>query len=318
MKKILYRYNPETDNFERIFMTPELRLIKGVKFFGASLLMGGLLYVATFFWLGNPTEKALRQENYRLRTQYSGMQQRLDNSLEVMEKIQNRDDNFYRVMLQMDPVASSKRYAGLTDGMAVQSLSDESLITSVTRQLDLLDRQLYAQSLSFDKLREAIEEHKDKISHIPSVLPINRNQFVLSSGYGNRRGRVSGNRIFHSGLDLAASEGTPVVATADGIVKYADWRSASGNFILIDHDYNYASSYAHLQKIRIKKGDKVKRGEVIGYVGSTGRSSAPHLHYEVLFKDEPQNPVNYYFMDLTPDEYAEMIQTAEDAGQTLE
>lgn len=299
-------------------MTPELRLLKGIKFFGASLLMGALLFAATFFWLGNPTERALRQENYRLRNQYGNLQRRLDNSLKIMEKIQNRDDNFYRVMLRMDPMSGSKRYAGLTEDISGRSLSDESLITSVSRQLDILDRQLYAQSLSFDKLREAIESNKEKISHIPSVLPIKSHDFVLSSGYGYRRDRVSGNRIFHSGLDLAAAEGTPVMATADGRVDYADWKSASGNCVILDHEYNYSSTYSHLQKINVKKGERVKRGDIIGYVGSTGKSSAPHLHYEVLFKDEPQNPVNYYFMDLTPDEYAEMIQTAEDAGQVLE
>lgn len=149
-------------------------------------------------------------------------------------------------------------------------------------------------------------------------MPISISDYTMSSGYGIRRDPIYGSSKFHAGLDFAAQTGTPVYATADGEVTVADRRSSYGNCIDISHGYNYLTRYAHLSKIMVKAGQSVKRGEVIGLVGSTGKSTGPHLHYEVRFKDEPQNPVNYYFMDLTPEQYAEMVQLAENAGHVMD
>lgn len=142
--------------------------------------------------------------------------------------------------------------------------------------------------------------------------------YTMSSGYGYRRDPVYGTTKFHSGLDFAAVTGTPVYATGDGVVEYAERRSGYGNCIDISHGYNYTTRYAHLSEILVSSGQEVKRGDLIGKVGSTGKSTGPHLHYEVRFKDEPQNPVNYYFMDLTPEQYAEMIREAENAGHVMD
>lgn len=320
-KRVFYRYNPETDNFERYYPTMKDRL----KSLGRYLIVGsilGVIFAACFFGItGGPTENALRRENSELRSKYNVLSRRLDNSLKVMENIKNRDDNFYRVMMQMEPVSRSQRYAGLDNSSRyadMGSLSDAALVTRVTRQMDLLDRQLYAQSLSFDQLKGGASEQKDKLAHIPSVLPINIKDFTMSSGYGYRRDPVYGAQRFHEGLDFAAPTGTEVYATADGKVDAADRKGGYGIMIDISHGYNYVTRYAHLSRMVVKAGDEVKRGQLIGYVGSTGKSTGPHLHYEVRFKDEPQNPVNYYFMDLTPEEYADMIQLAENAGHVMD
>lgn len=320
-RPIYYIYNPETDNFERVFPSIKGRIWGFLRIGCLSLLIGIGLYFVIFYSFEAPTEQNLRKENAILKSQYNILNRRLDNSLKVMANIQNRDDNFYRVMMQMDPVGYGQRLAGLDNEKRyreLQNTPDAGLVRLLTQRLDLFERQLYAQSLSFDQLKETASKQKDKLAHIPSVIPINIKDFTMSSGYGVRRDPIYGSSKFHTGLDFAAKTGTPIFATADGKVTEAGRQSGYGNCIDISHGYNYLTRYAHLSEILVKPGQEVKRGEMIGKVGSTGKSTGSHLHYEVRFKDEPQNPVNYYFMDLTPEEYAEMVQLAENAGHVMD
>ena len=320
-KNIYYKYNPETDNFERVYPSIKGRLASWIKTWARALFLAVIIFFLVFYCFDSPTEENLRAENSQLRSQYSILNRRLDNSLKVMKHIQDRDDNFYRVMMQMDPMSTTQRMAGLDNEARykeLSKLSDARLVTQLTQRIDLLERQLYAQVQSFDQLRTAMGLQKDKLNHIPSVLPINIADYTMSSGYGYRRDPIYGSTKFHEGLDFAASTGTPVFATADGKVTVAKREAGYGNCIDIDHGFNYITRYAHLSNILVKEGEDVKRGQLIGKVGSTGKSTGPHLHYEVRFKGEAQNPVNYYFMDLTPEEYAEMIQMADNAGHVMD
>lgn len=320
-RNIIYRYNSETDNYERIFPSWKQRFLKWGLFLLASICLGVCFYfVFTLIW-GSPTEANLRRENLSLKSQYNILNRRLENSLRVMSDIQKRDDNFYRVMMQMEPLSHSQRYAGLDNEERYKSLSklnDSRLVMLLTQRLDLFDRQLYAQSLSFDQLRAVASEQSEKLTHVPSIIPINIKDYTMSSGYGYRRDPIYGTTKFHEGLDFAAAIGTDVYATADGFVLEADRKSGYGNCVDLSHGYNYVTRYAHLSEILVKEGQEVKRGDLIGKVGSTGKSTGPHLHYEVRFKDEPQNPVNYYFMDLTPEQYDEMVREAENAGHVMD
>lgn len=321
MKNIYYRYNAETDNYERVYRTLKDRLGAALRVTLLAIVIAGAAIGVVFLCYDTPTEKNLRAENRQLKTQYNILSRRLDNSLAVMQNIQNRDDNFYRVMMQMEPLSRGQRLAGLDNERRykeLQGLPESRLITDFARKLDFLDRCIYAQSLSFDELRDMASKQQDKLNHIPSVLPLNIADYTMSSGYGYRRDPVYGSAAFHAGLDFAAKEGTAVYATADGRVALADWKGGYGNCIDIDHGYNYLTRFGHLSKILVKSGQMVKRGEKIGEVGSTGKSTGPHLHYEVRFKDEPQNPVNYYFMDITPEGYEEMIRLAENAGHVMD
>ncbi|MDE6143728.1 MAG: M23 family metallopeptidase [Muribaculaceae bacterium] len=298
-----------------------MRLGSWLRVWVKAVVIAVMMFLIVFYCFESPTEENLRKENAQLRTQYGILGRRLENSLKVMARIQERDDNFYRVMMQMDPMSNSERHAGLDNEnryRELQELSDAGLVTRLTQSMDLLERQLYAQSQSFDQLRTVLGTQKDKIAHIPSILPINVKDYTMSSGYGYRRDPIYGSSKFHEGLDFAASTGTDVFATADGNVSVARRAAGYGNCIDIDHGYNYMSRYAHLSEILVKEGDSVKRGQLIGKVGSTGKSTGPHLHYEVRFKDEAQNPVNYYFMDLSPEEYADMIQAADNAGHVMD
>ena len=321
MRQVFYRYNPDTDNFERHYPTLRSRL----KSAGRYVMVGGAigigLYLLMFYAFDAPTERNLKEENSKLKSQYAILEKRLANSIKVMEDIRNRDDNFYRVMMQMDPLSSNQRYSGLDNDAKygdIDKMNDAELVIRMNRSMDLLEHQIYSQSVSFDQLREAAGVQKDKIARIPSVLPINVKDYTMSSGYGYRRDPIYGTAKFHEGLDFAAATGTPVFATADAVVEVAERKPGYGNCIDLDHGYNYLTRYAHLSQILVKPGQQVKRCEMIGKVGSTGKSTGSHLHYEVRFKGEPQNPVNYYFMDLSPQEYVDMIRLAENSGHVMD
>lgn len=320
-KNIYYKYNPETDNFERVYPSLRMRLASWGRLWSMAVVLAAVLFFVVFYCFDSPTEENLRAENAELKAQYGILNRRLDNTLKVMDRIKDRDDNFYRVMMQMDPMSPLQRHSGLDNEARyreLQQLSDAGLVTYLTQRMDLLERQLFAQVQSFDQLRDAVGKQKDKLSHIPSVLPIKVEDYTMSSGYGYRRDPIYGSSKFHEGLDFSASIGTPVYATADGEITVAKREAGYGNCIDIDHGYNYLTRYAHLSEILVKEGSQVKRGQMIGKVGSTGKSTGPHLHYEVRFKGEAQNPVNYYFMDLTPEEYNEMIRFAENAGHVMD
>lgn len=320
-RKVLYRYNPETDNYERAYPTLRERGWRVLRLCLLSLAFGVGAYLLFTYAFGSPSEKALRNENRQLQSQYNILQRRVDNSLKVMENIQNRDDNFYRVMMQMDPLSRGQRLAGLDNEQrykALATLADDELVERLTRSIDLLDRQLYAQSASFDQLRDMASRQEDKLARTPAVLPISVQDYTMASGYGYRRDPVYGSTKFHEGLDFSAAPGTNVYATADGTVVHAGWQGHYGNCVDVDHGYNYMTRYAHLRSVAVKEGTKVRRGELLGEVGSTGKSSGPHLHYEVRFKGQPQNPVNYYFMDVTPEQYDEMVRMAENAGHVMD
>jgi len=321
VKQVFYKYNPDTDNFERYYPTIKTRLASFARYLIVGGAIGTAFYLIYIFAFDMPTERNLRKENNDLKSQYAILEKRLDNSMKVMEDIRNRDDNFYRVMMQMDPLGNNHQYSGIDSYSKYENigkLSDSELIGRMNKSLDLLEHQIYSQSVSFDQLKTVAGEQKDKMARIPSILPINIKDYTMSSGYGYRRDPIYGTTKFHAGLDFAAATGTPVFATADAVVVSAERRSSYGNCIDLDHGYNYLTRYAHLSQILVKPGQQIKRGELIGKVGSTGKSTGSHLHYEVRFKGEPQNPVNYYFMDLSPKEYADMIQLAENSGHVMD
>lgn len=316
-----YKYNPVTDNYERIYPTLRSRLASLGKLLLASSAIALCMWLAAWYLLSSPNEESLRDENSALKQKYSLLQKRLDYAMKILDGIEKRDDNFYRVMLQMEPVSRSRRYAGFDNPdlySTIQSLSDAALADRIGRDIDLLNHKLYTQSKSFDDLKEAAAGQQKKLAHIPSILPLNVSDLSIASGFGMRKDPVYGSSKFHEGIDLAAAEGTPVFAPANGIVKFTGWKGSLGNSIEIDHGYNYITRFGSLSEITVAEGQQVRRGEIIGRVGSSGKSTGPHVHYEVRFKDEPQNPINYYFMDLTPAQYEEMIEFAENAARVMD
>lgn len=325
-KRKLYLYNPETDNFERFYPSLKDRGRSILVTLLVGLVIAVAFYLLIFYLFETPTVENLTAENKRLKERLEAQQEnvvnRLNYSMEVMRAIQERDSNFYRVIMQMDSISPyiispsklrEERYARL------KKVNDSKLISGLVKSLDSLDDALLRQSISFTELVATALQDRDKLRHIPSIIPVNAVDYTVASGYGKRIDPVYNVPKFHSGIDFALEEGTPVYATADGTVSVAAKDNKGyGNHVDIDHGYDYMTRYAHLSKIMVKQGQKVKRGELVGMIGNTGKSTGPHLHYEVHFKGEPQNPVDYYYMDLSPEQYDEIVKFAANAGHVMD
>ena len=321
-KKTFYRYNNVTDSYERVYPSRSERIKTVLRQFAVGAAFGVALVLALYYFIDFPRERQLKARNQKIESALEILERRADDAVNVMEDLAARDNNFYRVVMGADPMTDAARFAGLERHRnygVLDSISDAELAKRVTDKLDLLDNLVYNQIKSYDFLRKQASDNTDRLAHIPAIQPLSSKYLkTMASGYGYRSDPVYGTTKFHEGMDFSADTGTPVYATGDGVVKSAGWESGYGNSIVVDHGYNYVTRYAHLSKILVKAGQAVKRGDLIGNVGNTGKSTGPHLHYEVRYKGQPQNPVNYYFMDLTPEEYDEMIRQAENAGHVMD
>lgn len=321
-QKVFYRYNPATEQYERVFPDNATRVYASVRVYVIAFLILVLIALALYYMIDSPRERMLRRQNQLLQQRVEMLNRRADQALAVMEDIAERDNNFYRVMMHAEPMTPAQRYAGLErqrNYERLDSLSDNKLLANVNLKLDRLDQMVVAQIKSFDFLAKETAGQKNRTAHIPAIQPVPEKYLrAMASGYGARRDPIYGTMKFHEGMDFSAPVGTPVYATADGNVTTASWQSAYGNLVEINHGYNYTTRYAHLSKLIARPGQAVKRGDLIGLVGNTGKSTGPHLHYEVRFRGAPQNPVNYYYYDLTPEQYDEIISLAENAGHVMD
>lgn len=321
-KTAFYRYNPTTESYERVYPSWKSRMWIVVRHFAVGIVMGGVAFLVLDNVIDFPHERMLKRENRELRSELDILNRRMDVAQTVMEDIAERDNNFYRVMMQTERISDAQRYAWLDRAERynqLTSLSDNELIDMLSDKMNLLEREIYVQSKSFDYLRDLAGNQKDRLAHIPAIQPIaEKDMKQMASGYGYRNDPIYGTGKFHEGMDFAADQGTPVYATGDATVLSAGWNSGYGYMIELDHGYNYVTRYAHLSNMRVRPGQRVKRGDLIGNVGNTGKSTGSHLHYEVRYNGVAQNPVNFYFYDLTPEQYNEMLQLAENAGHVMD
>lgn len=321
-KKAFYRYNPHTESYERVYPSLKERSYLVARQLFLGIVIGCGTFALLFHFVGTPSERKIAKEQDLLLKQYDLLSKRLDEALLVLDDIQQRDDNLYRVILQGEPIATQTRRAAFENVKRYEellTLPDAELVVSTTRKMDLLARQLYIQSNSLDEIVELGRAHEDKIRKIPAIQPVsNKDLKRTASGYGWRVDPVYKTRKFHEGMDFSAATGTPIFATGDGVVIKSGWQRGYGNTVEIDHGYGYKTVYAHMHKTKVRKGNKVSRGDEIGEVGNTGKSTGPHLHYEVRLKGKPLNPMNYYFLDLTPEQYEAMIQISNNQGQVMD
>lgn len=322
MRKVYYIYNPKTRTYDRIYPTIRQRMVSYLRSLVFGIGIGAGSFLLLLFIFGSPSEKNLLTENSRLQAQYNILSRRLDEALHVMQRLQQRDDNLYRVIMQANPVTDALRTAsyGKTNRYEEwMDMANSKLVVNTTQKMDLLARQVYIQSKSFDEVVELCKQHDEMLASIPAIQPVaNKNLKQTASGYGTRIDPIYKTVKFHEGMDFSANVGTPVYVTGNGKVTQAGWDGLYGNSITIDHGFGYATRYAHLSKIKVRRGQKVIRGEVIGEVGSTGKSTGPHLHYEVHVKGKVVNPVNYYFMDLSADDYDRMVEMAANHGNVYD
>ena len=321
-RKTYYLYNPNTLDYERVYPSTKDRLFSVLRHLSTGIAFG----IATFFIMmhviDSPQESQLRKENKLLQTQYEVLDLRLNNAMEILDDIQQRDENLYRAIFQAESIPESVRksgFGGTNRYKYLMELSNAELVVSTTQKMDMLRKQLYIQSNSLEELIEIGKNQEERAKCIPAIQPIsNKDLRQTASGYGMRIDPIYRTPRFHSGMDFSAKVGTDIYATGDGKVTMAGWKQGYGNCVMIDHGYGYQTLYGHMSKFKVRVGQKVKRGEVIGAVGNTGKSTGPHLHYEVIVRGRYDNPSKYYYMDLTPEEYDRMIQIAENHGQVMD
>jgi len=323
MAKAKYRYNPHSLSYDKIELTLRYKIARSIIFLGASIVIGVIIYGITYSFIDSPKEKQLKTENAQLQSQYAIIDKKLDQLQLVLEDIEHRDDNIYRVIFEAEPIADEIRkagFGGINRYEELEGYNNSELIIKTSEKLDRLSKQLYIQSKSFDEVFEMAKSKEKMLASLPAIQPVSNEDLTrMASGFGYRTDPVYKTPKFHTGMDFTAPQGTPIYATGDGKVIQADAESRGyGNHIRISHGYGYTTLYAHMSKMAVKVGQKVKRGDVIGYVGSTGKSVGPHCHYEVRKNNEPINPVNFYFNDLTPEQYAKMIELSNDPTQSLD
>lgn len=322
MRKVYYIYNTQTQTYERVYPTLRQRALNIFRQLLFGMGLGAGFFIILLMIFGSPSEQELRKENSRLKAQYNVLSRRMDDAMGVLQDIQQRDDNLYRVIFMADPVSPAIRqagYGGTNRYEQMMDMANAKLVVNTTQKMDVLTKQLYIQSKSFDDVVDMCKNHDEMLKCIPAIQPIsNKDLRQTASGYGTRVDPIYGTMKFHAGMDFSAPTGTDVYATGDGTVVKVGWETGYGNTVEIDHGFGYRTRYAHLQEFRTKLGKKVVRGEVIAGVGSTGKSTGPHLHYEVHVKGEVVNPVNYYFMDLSAEDYENMIQLAANHGKVFD
>lgn len=323
MAKIKYKFNPETLSYDKVERNLKSKIHRFLLFFSASVIMSIIMVVVFLQFYETPKMRSLKRENRRLLTQYELMYKNLENIEEVLEDIQNRDDNLYRIIFEADPIPNSVRkagFGGVNKYEFLESLDNSELVINTARKLDVVAKEAYIQSKSYDEVLKLALDKEKMLSSIPAVMPVsNKNLKRTASGWGFRIHPIYKIRRFHYGMDFTAPIGTEVYATGDGVVKEVKTsRVGFGRWVVIDHGFGYETLYGHLNEFNVKKGQKVKRGSVIGYVGSAGTSSGPHLHYEVHKNGKAVNPQYYYFKDLTPQEYERMIAISSNMGQSYD
>tara|TARA_B100001094_G_C18124365_1_gene768631 strand:- start:680 stop:1525 length:846 start_codon:yes stop_codon:yes gene_type:complete len=281
------------------------------------------MVIIFFQFFDSPKEKILNREIKQLSTQYNVVQNKLNQVELVLDDIQHRDDNIYRVIFEADPIPKSIRkagYGGVNRYKDLTGYNNSELIISTANKIDQITKQLYIQSKSFDEIIELAKNKKDMLAAIPAIQPVsNKDLSRMASGYGYRIHPIYKTKKLHAGMDFSAKTGTPIYATGDGkIIKVKRSRRGHGNHVIIDHGFGYKTLYAHMSKYTVKRGQKVNRGDIIGYVGNTGMSTAPHLHYEVHKNGKKINPVNFYYNDLTPEQYEKMLEISSQNNQSFD
>jgi len=323
MPKTKYKFNHETLSFDRIRLGLRQTFLRLFGYFVASLFLAGIYGFIFAFIFDSPKEKALKREIAQLTLQYELMNREMENVEKVLGHLQETDDNLYRTIFESEPVPSSYREGGIGGVNRYEELegfSNSELVVETARRLDGIRKKIYVQSQSFDELIAYAKEKEEMLGSIPAIQPVsNQDLKRTASGFGYRIHPIYKISKFHAGMDFTAPTGTDVYSTGNGVVSTVkSARRELGNHVIIDHGFGYQTVYAHLDHFNVREGQKVKRGDIIGFVGSTGLSTAPHLHYEVHVNGNSVNPALYYFNDLTPEEYERMLEISGKSGQTFD
>ncbi|MBU6204078.1 MAG: M23 family metallopeptidase [Bacteroidota bacterium] len=323
MKKIKYFYNTQSLRYERFEETLRTRAVRIIGFLSATAVFALFIVYLAYTYLDSPKEKQLKRELSQLKFQYNMLNKRLDEVSEILVELENRDDKTYRVILEAEPIPAEVRTAGVGGSLRYKELegySNSELMISSTEKLDRIRRRMYIQSKSYDELAKMIKSKEEMLASIPAIQPVaNKDLRRIGSGFGIRIDPIYKVRRMHEGIDFTAPSGTPIYATGNGVIANIEYGDRGyGNYVVIRHGYGYQTLYAHMSRVKAKINQKVMRGDVIGYIGNTGKSTGPHCHYEVIRNGKKIDPINFFYNDLTPKQYQELLEIAGRNGQSLD
>lgn len=323
MPKINYKFNKKSLQFEEAKITLKDRLLKFLYIIATGSVFAAVVIFFAYTFIDSPKEKMLKRELSLMKEQYKSMDERMAQHEAVIADLADRDDNIYRVIFEAEPVPSSVRKAGFGGAdryTKLEGYKNSDLFIDMAKRLDIVHSQLVVQSQSFDEVFELARNKAQMLACIPAIQPMaNKDLKRLSSYYGFRTDPIYKVRKFHPGIDFSAPTGTEIYATGDGVVTSVEKsRQGYGNRIEINHGFGYETMYAHIHEFKVKKGQKVKRGQLIATVGSSGKSTAPHLHYEIWKDGKRVNPIYYFFNDLTPEEYEQVLELSSQPTQSLD
>ncbi len=323
MKKAKYYYNTNSLRYEKIQEPWTVQLLRIFGFLCATIIFALVIVVFAFKYLDSPQEKKLKRDLSQMELKFEDLDKKIFFYEKVLTGLQERDENIYRTIFEADPIPTSVREAGFGGGKRFKhlaSFSNSELMVKISKRIETIGKQLYIQSKSYDQVVDLIKNKENMFASIPAIQPVaNRDLRRIASGFGMRMHPIYKTRRMHAGLDFSAPSGTDVYATGKGTVtKVERLKRGYGNYVVIDHGFNYQTLYAHLSEINVQKGQRIKRGDVIGAVGNTGTSTAPHLHYEVIKNGKKIDPVNFFYNDLSPDEFDEVINISSRHNQSFD
>lgn len=323
MKKIKYYYNTNTLRYEKLEVPLRVKLLRIFGFIAAAFVTAALISYFAFQFVGSPNEKILRAQNERLKDKYSDLSERLGSMEQQMKELEKRDNNVYRSIFEANPIPDSARAKEIENQVemaTISSMENNELFASLTTTMNNISSRIKVQNNSYTEIDGLIRNKEQLLSHTPAIQPVsNKDLTRIASGFGYRVDPIYKTIKMHAGLDFTAPQGTPIYATADGTVRVAgNTGNGYGNHVVINHGYGYETLYGHMVKVKARAGQAVKRGEIIGWVGSTGKSTGPHCHYEVHKSGNKIDPVYFFYNDLSPDQFDRLLKQAASSNQSLD
>jgi len=323
MARSKYKFNPESLSFDRIRLRSSDILLRFLAYLVGSIIVALRYWVILAAFFDSPKEKALKREIEQLAVQYEMVNKEMDNVDKILGHLKETDDNLYRTIFEAEPIPASLReggIGGINRYKELEGFDNSNMVIETAKKLDGIRKKIYVQSKSFDDLILMAKNKEEMLSCLPAIQPIsNKDLTRTASGWGWRVHPIYKIVKFHYGIDFTAPQGTDIYVTGDGVVEsIISGKRGYGNHIIVNHGFGYKTLYAHLLSFNVRVGQKVKRGEVIGFVGSTGASLAPHLHYEVEINGEKVDPINFFFNDLTSEGYERIVEIASRTGQSFD
>lgn len=315
----IYYVDTSSLSVKKVEVSLRQRILKWLRYLIIAVFFFGISTIVSSYLFESPREKELSNDLKVAEAQYRYLSQRVDQLETVLEDVHKRDQNLYRMIFEAEPPAPKAILRNNYNNFKGNTISQTMIETS--EKVDRLANDIYAQSISLDQIFQLARKKEERMMCIPAIYPVNKEKSRMSSGFGYRYHPIYKSLRMHTGVDIAAPQGTPVYATGDAVVEIAARNmpgySGYGVVIKLDHGFGYESLYAHLSKMDVTPGQKVKRGDIIGYVGNTGASSGSHLHYEIMVNGKRVNPVYYFFINISPEEYIEILEKSKEVNQSL-